>query len=1008
MEALRAKRWAWVGILGVFLAAGVVHAGTVYYVDADATGLANGTSWTDAFTHVQDALDAATGGDEVWVAEGAYEEHIVMKNGVGLYGGFDATETSRDQRDWAAHHSILTGGGGPFPAPPIQGAVIVIKDLAGPDTRVDGFTITGGHGYHGGGIHIVGSGPIITHNLITNNRTDGAGAGISIWGFKTTEPVAYPVATRNTIVENYSVNDEGDGGGIAVINSAPEITWNIIARNEATRNGGGIACWRTHMPHIANNYILANSASVPLDANDTPAESTGGGGIFASATDLDGRPINDAFSAPIIVSNVIAANGGNQGAGVCLVDSTLVYLGVAKVLNNTIAANSGSGLYWTNSSPEMRNNIITGNTWGAEKGIIGTTGGTFEYNCVYGNFLKGASTDFEGMPDPTGTAGNISADPQFADAAVGQYHLQPTSPCIGAGSNAFVEADANDIDGQDRIQGDVVDMGADESDGTAWTVPGTVIHVRPDGNDLANGLTWATAKQTVGAGVAAAASGYGEVWVAAGTYTERITLPAYVYLYGGFAGTETARQQRDPSVNATILDGGQQIRVVTCQNSGYRVSLIDGFTIQGGGVFTGGAIGQGLQGINALGGGMYVRVCSPTISNNIIRQNSLGNPFVGGYPKGSGVACYMSYTLITGNTITENEVLPYAGWGGGIYCALGEPDIKANTIADNRARYGSAIGCNNCEARIIDNVIEGNSMYENGQYMGAPEGAVDMWLCSDFLIDRNVIRNNRAWKGAGLTIQSNFAGKVTNNLIADNVTYDPSTYTGGMGGGVYCQVAPNATGDIEIVNNTIVGNTATAYLMEQGGGIAVALPDDKILIANNVIAYNSSGIFRYPVFPLLDPNLVTNCLYNGTYNYVNMSAGPTDIVADPLFVDRPLKNYRLLGSSPCIDGGSDGSVPAGIVSDLAGKARIVDGDGTGGAAVDMGAYERQCVTNPMGDVSYDCCVEFVDYALMVARLNEGGCSTGNSWCHRADVNESGAVNMIDVAILTQHWLEGPG
>jgi len=77
------------------------------YVNASATGLDNGTSWTDAYTQLQDALSAAISGDEIWVAQGTYKPGdsgattatFTLKDGVAIYGGFAGTETSRSARD---------------------------------------------------------------------------------------------------------------------------------------------------------------------------------------------------------------------------------------------------------------------------------------------------------------------------------------------------------------------------------------------------------------------------------------------------------------------------------------------------------------------------------------------------------------------------------------------------------------------------------------------------------------------------------------------------------------------------------------------------------------------------------------------------------------------------------------------------------------------------------------------------------------------------------------------
>jgi hypothetical protein len=88
------------------------------------------------------------------------------------------------------------------------------------------------------------------------------------------------------------------------------------------------------------------------------------------------------------------------------------------------------------------------------------------------------------------------------------------------------------------------------------------LYVKPGGNDGQPGTSWGTAKASIGGAIAAAAEG-DEIWVAAGRYQEhvRIERPAQeepvvnVALYGGFDGTESTRDERDPAANASIIDG---------------------------------------------------------------------------------------------------------------------------------------------------------------------------------------------------------------------------------------------------------------------------------------------------------------------------------------------------------------------------------------------------------------------------------------------------------------------
>ncbi|MCG8476816.1 MAG: hypothetical protein MI784_15230 [Cytophagales bacterium] len=126
--------------------------GTIAYVDHKAKGKNDGTSWENAFTDLAEALKilGSRGADlkeaEVWVAKGTYqapEKGFFMSNPIGVYGGFTGAETKREQRDWAANRTVLTGGGRSHHVlsiiPPMSPWDKVVRDLV-----VDGFDVVEG------------------------------------------------------------------------------------------------------------------------------------------------------------------------------------------------------------------------------------------------------------------------------------------------------------------------------------------------------------------------------------------------------------------------------------------------------------------------------------------------------------------------------------------------------------------------------------------------------------------------------------------------------------------------------------------------------------------------------------------------------------------------------------------------------------------------------------------------------------------------------------------------
>ena len=397
----------------------------VIYVDMSAGGANTGMSWDNAYTDMQDALGRARAGcgSEIRAAKGTYRPAEVVDwsatfelvDGVAMYGGFPHGGGARDPN---AHPTILTGDINGDGSSDVQDVVTALN--VGQTTTIDGFTITKGD-WSGIWCDVNGS-PTIAHNTIKENNYDGIDCNDN---------------SGSTII-GCTIEDNGKYGINCLPNSSPTIT-----RSRIKNNGDDGIYYENSEPNIINCIIEENSDNGIYSENSLHATITnniirGNNSVGIYCQEIgEGIEIN-------IRNNWIH----NNGDGIYIYNA-LVEPAPAVIRHNTIADNAGYGI---NSLWAVDANVTNCIIWNNTSGQFYSDNGTYNvtFSCI------------EGDPVYTGT-GNINDDPCFVDDANDNYHLSCDSPCIDTGDPNFTpDANETDIDGEPRLTGDRVDMGADE------------------------------------------------------------------------------------------------------------------------------------------------------------------------------------------------------------------------------------------------------------------------------------------------------------------------------------------------------------------------------------------------------------------------------------------------------------------------------------------------------------------------------------------------------------------
>lgn len=363
---------------------------------------------------------------------------------------------------------------------------------------------------------------------------------------------------------------------------------------------------------------------------------------------------------------------------------------------------------------------------------------------------------------------------------------------------------------------------------------------------------------------------YGDqIWIAQGTYYPTTTtdraisfqLKNGVSLYGGFDGSETSLDGRNPTVNLTRLSGNIGDTMITTDNSLHVLrgsglaenTIIDGFIIS-----DGNSINQFTLESDSYGAGLYLIGSSefqnsrPVISNCIFENNSAGT---------AGGAMYIGVVDLEDPSQSQNLINPY---------------IENCIFRNNFAKLYAGALMKEGPTGNIDTFSIKNCLFLNNQVQAYDGGAlyITKSVQSNVLIYKCHFESNETGfgSGGGISIPTSAPGHYITTIIIESCSFKANVAGEGGGFTIDSRVfnEPNITLIIRVFNckfekNISKNDYGSAFLVSHTkNGVIDAVVRNCDFLENRANGYFTAAILSADECTL--DAVVENCLFHGNQN----------------------------------------------------------------------------------------------------------------------------------------------